>query len=209
MKKSILLLGLFLSFPFLLCGQTGLGVPPFGSFTSGGFDTVNNQNLNVFFAIPIASSAGRGLPLNLNLSYNSLIWQKSASWVPVSDSSGNATWGWQKDLPSGSISYTTYTSNPVKCYQGSQFTWVTITTYKKYVYTDALGTPHGFPVDYWESACPLGGDYNGGTYAPAHASDHSGYYLSAAGTNPVVLGPNGQKEGAGTSTATDINGNYV
>jgi RHS repeat-associated protein len=209
MKKSILLLGILLSFPLLLCAQTGLGLPPFGSFTSSGLDTVNNQNLNVFFAIPIASSEGRGLPLKLNLSYNSLIWQKSTSWVPVTDASGNATWGWQKDFPAGSISYITSTSNPVKCYQGSQFTWVTITHYSGYSYTDALGTPHGFPVNYWESDCPLGGQYNGGTYPPAYASDHSGYYLSQGYTNPIVLGPNGQKEGGGTFTASDVNGNFV
>src|SRR5258707_271801 len=105
MNKSILLLGIFLSFPPLVCGQTGLGLPPFGSFTSDGFDTVNNQILNVFFAIPIASSSGRGLPLNLNLAYNSLIWQKSSgTWIPRTDASGNPTWGWQKDFPAGSIS---------------------------------------------------------------------------------------------------------
>jgi hypothetical protein len=203
MKKRILLVGLFFLFPSLLAAQTGL--PPFGSFTSGGFDTVNNRNLNVVFSIPIASSAGRGLPLNLNLTYNSLIWYNSGStWFPA------PSWGWQKDFPAGgSVSYTTYSSNPVKCYQGSSFTWVIITTYKNYAYTDALGTSHGFPVDYWESDCPLGGQYNGGTYPPAHATDGSGYLLSAAYNNPVVLGPNGQHESGGTFTASDVNGNYV
>jgi hypothetical protein len=165
MKKSFLLLGTFLSFSPLLCGQTGLGLTPFGSFSSGGFDTVNNQNLNVFFAIPIVSSSGRGFPLNLNLAYNSLIWQKSGgTWIPVTNASGNPTWGWQKDFPSGSISYITSTSNPIKCYQGSQFYWATITYYSGYGYTDSLGTPHSFPVDYHTSACPV---YNGGTYPPA------------------------------------------
>jgi RHS repeat-associated protein len=203
MKKFALLFGLLSIFPFLLRAQTGL--PPFGSFTQGGFDTINNQNLNIVFSIPIASSTGRGLPLNLNLSYNSLIWSKSGTtWFPT------PSWGWQKDFPvGGSVSYTTYSSNPVKCYQGSSFTWVIITTYKNYVYTDALGTSHGFPVDYWESGCPLGGQYNGGTYPPAHATDGSGYLLSAAYDNPVVLGPNGQQESGGTFTASDVNGNYV
>lgn len=201
MKKKIPLAALFFLFPCLLAAQTGL--PPFGSFTQGGFDTVNNQNLNVVFSIPIASSAGRGLPLNLNLVYNSLIWNKGTMWTPAS------SWGWQKDFPVGSISYTTYTSNPIKCYQGSQFTWVTITHYKNYAYTDALGTTHGFPVDYWESDCPLGGQYNGGTYPPAYAGDASGYYLSSAYTSPIVLGPNGLKEGGGTFTASDVNGNFI
>jgi RHS repeat-associated protein len=208
MKKSILLLGIFLSFSPLLCGQTGLGTPAFGSFSNGGFDTVNNQNLNVFFAIPIASSPGRGLPLNLNLVYNSLVWQNlGGDWYPVADASGNSfSWGWQKNFPSGSISYSTSTSPPAKCYQGGQFYWATTTYYSNYVYTDPLGTPHIFPVNYHTSACPL---WNGGTGPPAYAGDHSGYYLSQAYTNPIVLGPNGQREGGSTSTATDVNGNFV
>ena len=199
MRKPILLVGLSLLLPVMLCAQTGL--PPFGSFTNGGFDTINNQNLNAVFSIPIVSSSGRGLPLNLTLNYNTLIWQNGAVWTPATN------WGWQRDFPAGgSVSYSTSTSNPVKCFQGSQWYWATITYYSGYVYTDALGTSHGFPVDYRESVCPA---YNGGTYAPAHASDSSGYLLSQAGTNPVVIGPNGQVETGGTFTASDTNGNYV
>ena len=199
MKKQILLATLFFLFPCLLAAQTGL--PPFGSFTSGGFDTINNQNLNVAFSIPIASSAGRGLPLNLNLAYNSLIWSNGTMWTP------DPSWGWQRDFPSGgSISYSTSTSTPRKCFQGSQWTFETITYWSNYVYVDALGTRHSFPVDYQESYCP---QWNSGTYAPAYADDASGYYLARAEDTPLVIGPNGQVEAGGTFTASDANGNYV
>ena len=42
--------------------QVQTGTPPFGSFSGGPFDTVNNANLDVHFAIPIVNKAGRGLP---------------------------------------------------------------------------------------------------------------------------------------------------
>lgn len=198
MKKLALLLGLCFLASSSLFAQTGL--PPFGSFTNGGFDTVNNQNLNVVFSIPIASSSGRGLPLNLNLTYNSLIWQNSGTvWTPV----GN--WGWQKDFPAGgSVSYYTYTRT-YKC-PTDGLRLEPVVYWKNYFYVDALGTAHSFPVNYYESVCDY---YNGGTYAPAYASDGSGYLLSQAEDHPVVIGPNGQIETGGTFTASDANGNYV
>jgi RHS repeat-associated protein len=204
MKKLILLSGLFILFPFFLCAQTGL--PPFGSFTPTEFETINNQNLNVNFAIPIVSSPGRSLPLSLNLTYNSLIWQKVANnWTPVTDASGNPTWGWQKDFPAGgSVGYYSFTQNNMKCEPGGYF--YPVYYFQDYVYVDSFGTSHTFPVDYYYSTCPA---YNGGTYAPAHASDGSGYLLSQAGNNPIVIGPNGQTEVGGTFTASDANGNYV
>jgi RHS repeat-associated protein len=203
MKKLILLSGLFILFPLFLFAQTGL--PPFGSFSGSSFDTVNNSNLNAVFSIPIVSSPGRGLPLSLNLNYNTLIWQNSGTtWTPVTDSSGNPTWGWRKDFPAGgSVSYWTYTGQ-IKCYPGGQI--YPKTFYRDYVYVDAFGTRHNFPVNYYQSDCPAG---NGGTYPPAYASDSSGYLLSQAGDNPIVLGPNGQQETGGTFTSTDANGNYV
>src|SRR5215470_7780904 len=177
MKKQILLVCFFL-IPCSLAAQTGL--PPFGSFTQGGFDTINNQDLNVVFSIPIASSAGRGLPLNLNLTYNSLIWFKSGStWFPA------PSWGWQKDFPvGGSVSYTTYTRT-YKC-PTDGLRLEPVVYWQNYVYVDALGTSHSFPVNYYESVCDY---YNGGTYAPAYATDGSGYYLARAEDIPLVIGP--------------------
>ena len=202
MRKLLSLLA-FVLLPTCLFAQAGL--PPFGSFSSFGFDTVNNQNLNVVFSIPIMSSPGRGMPLNLNLTYNSLVYQKAGNaWFPVTDASGNPTWGWTKDFPSGGyVTYTTFTEN-LKCEPGGTF--YPVTYYQNYVFVDALGTPHGFPVDYRTSACPA---YNGGTYAPAQAFDPSGYRLATAYTSPSVIGPGGQQLAGSSTTASDINGNYV
>src|SRR5713226_5255903 len=101
MKKLAVIVSLAL-LPVSLCAQnTGVGLPAFGSFT-GGFDTINNQNLNAYLAIPVASSTGRGISLNLSLVNNSLLWQKVGSgWTPATDSAGNPTWGWLKDFPVG------------------------------------------------------------------------------------------------------------
>src|SRR5277367_2026796 len=114
MRKLLLLILVALS-PTVLFAQA-LGLPSFGSFTPGGFDTVNNQDLNIYFSIPIVSSTGRGLPLNLSLTNNSLVWQNYGGlWFPTVDFSGNPTWGWQKDFPTGGVSYYTYTTAPLKC----------------------------------------------------------------------------------------------
>ena len=207
MKKLILLMLSMAVLPETISGQK-TGLPPFGSLTKGGFDTVNNQNLNVLFGIPIFSSAGRGLPLNLNLVYNSLIWKISSnSWTPVNDSSGNPTWGWEKDFPvGGSISYTTSTTYP-KCEPGGYF--YPVTWYQNYKYKDAFGSTHDFTGVYdEESACPT---YNGHQYT-GHATDASGYYiniLTGDFTKPIIRAPNGEQVVNSVSTAVDVNGNYV
>src|ERR1700680_749611 len=118
MKKIAFLLILCLASYPSVAQTPGLGTPPFGSFTNGGFDTINNQNLNAYFVISIASSTGRGMPLNLSLSYNALIWQPvtngTTSWTPVTDAIGNPTWGWAKDFPGGQAAYTK-TTPMIKC----------------------------------------------------------------------------------------------
>jgi RHS repeat-associated protein len=204
MRKPILLVALVFLLPSLLCAQTGL--PAFGSFTQSGFDTINNQNLNAVFSIPIVSSPGRGLPLSLGLNYNTLIWHKpSTVWTPLTDSSGNPTWGWQKDFPvGGTVSYKTYTQN-LKCEPGGSF--YPVTYYNNYTYTDALGTVHYFTSVYSEqSSCPA---YNGHQFT-GYAADPSGYYINMQSlTNPVIIAPNGEQVVSSISTAEDVNGNYV
>jgi RHS repeat-associated protein len=201
MKKLAFLLALL---PASLYAQnTGPGLPPFGSFTPGGFDTVNNQNLNAVFAIPIAYSGGRGMPLNLSLIYNSNHYQiVGSAWTSTTDSAGNATWGWVKDMPQGGYVTYTGTTTTTKCgtYWGSQ------TKYSNYAYVDALGTSHPVPAAsalYW---C--------GTWASSSAgsaSDNSGYYLDPSTLHPSakVTGPNGQQLIKTTSTAGDVNGNFI
>jgi len=70
MKKTLLLgpsilCVLLLAAPALNAQAPGTGFPAFGSFTSGSFDAVNNQNLNVIFNMPVMHSPGRGTDLGL------------------------------------------------------------------------------------------------------------------------------------------------
>src|SRR5438270_13360656 len=73
--------------------QPAIGTPAFGSFGGGPFDVVNLGNLNVHFAIPVLHKAGRGMPFNYDLSYDSSVWYPvgssgNQSWQPL------AKWGW-------------------------------------------------------------------------------------------------------------------
>src|SRR2546423_608092 len=65
--------------------QPAIGTPAFASFGGGPFDVVNLGNLNVHFAIPVLHKAGRGMPFNYDLSYDSSV------WYPVA-SNGNQSW---------------------------------------------------------------------------------------------------------------------
>jgi hypothetical protein len=109
MKTLACLLLAFVALPAV--AQTGL--PPFGSFQSAGFDTVNLQNLNDNFSIPIVSVPGRGTDFTFSIAFNSLLWQKQNgtpnTWQPVVDASGNPTWGWQKDIYGGVVLFSKFT----------------------------------------------------------------------------------------------------
>jgi RHS repeat-associated protein len=201
--KKISLLGLLALLPLGLHAQTG--VVPFGSYSSTPFDTINNQNLNTYFTIPIVSSAGRGLPLTLSLNYNSQIWQPFSTWTPVTDAVGNPTWGWQKDFPAGGIvQFESDTSAPIKCEPGGQF--YPVTFYSGFSFMDVLGNGHGFPIDFRQSQCPA---QNGGTKT-GFASDASGIYMDATNPNVItVKTKNGFLPVNGNGPATDINGNFV
>ena len=72
------LLGLSMAVPGLAQNTAvAVGLPPFGTFSGGPFDFVNNANLNVHFEIPVVNKAGRGLPFVYTLT--------SGCAVPPSD----------------------------------------------------------------------------------------------------------------------------
>jgi RHS repeat-associated protein len=212
MRKLAFFLAIVLLSSLSAYAQT-TGTPPFSSLSRSGFDVINNQNLNAYFSIPVFSSAGRGMPLTLNLANNSLIWQpvlvgSTTTWTPVADVNGNPTWGWQKDMPpGGTVNYQT-TSSQVKCFtSGNNWYWATITHYRYYSYIDVYGTGHGFGISIQESDCPL---YNTGGTFTGSAGDASGYYMDA--TNPVapkVTSASGIQGVNGSGTSIDTNGNYV
>jgi hypothetical protein len=71
-------------------GQVATGTPPYGSFSGGPFDTINNANLNVNFRIPVVNKAGRGIGFYYLLNYNSSVWSPVSSggttaWTPAED----------------------------------------------------------------------------------------------------------------------------
>jgi hypothetical protein len=65
------------------------GLPPFASIQGGGFDSVNLQNLNITFAIPVVSHPGRGISFNYALAYNSLLYARVSNGSTASWSAGN------------------------------------------------------------------------------------------------------------------------
>lgn len=203
MKKLALII-LVCLVPVILSAQnTGVGVKPFGSYTQGGFDTINNQNLNVMFSIPIVSSAGRGQPLNFALSYNSQIYGVSSGVLYHPNN-----WGWQWDTPpGGTAADDSTTTQPIyPCFLSGYPTRTTATMYTNYRFTDALGTVHSFPT-ISRTYMQCGGTWSGTN--SGYAADATGFYMTTGGgANPAVTGPGGQQLG-NSSTAEDANGNYV
>jgi len=205
-----ILLAILVSCLCVCAGSAQTGLPPFGSFQPGGFDTTNAQNLNTNFAIPISSTPGRGLGLGLSLVYDSIIYQVSGNvWSPVVDTNGNPTWGWKISSPFGSVSRQ---KSSTTCFDsagdkiiGGNVHWT------NYVLTDSAGTRHVFPVSVNDPTL-CDGTVNG-TYT-GYATDNSGYYivLNPNGPdNPTVFSPGGLKmSGLGdVNQITDPNGNFV
>ncbi len=195
-----LLLGARLSF-----GQVVTGTPPFSSLGGGPFDTLDLGNLNVHFAIPVVNKAGRGIPFNYALSYDSSIWTPvtgggSTYWTPV------ANWGWRATTESlaGYVSKKLHFN--IQC--GS---WWTFT------YHDPSGTPHDFPLYPAIDPNQNCGTLKGSGVAP----DGSGYgiYVDASGApwTATVFPPSGgsiyfpdlNSSQTGAATITDPNGNYI
>jgi YD repeat-containing protein len=183
--------------------ETGGGFPPFGSFEVGAADTVNRQNLNSNFSIPVYSGSGRGVGLAFNIAYNSLIWQNVSNvWKPVVTTSGALTWGWNTTYVSGAIAYTTSTTNGMCVIDGHDVKWPLI-TYSNYTYTEPNGTLHSFPIT-WTTTCT---SYDGTT--SGYATDDSGYWMNAVPSRnaPVAYTPAGEE--ITNAIIQDSNGNYV
>jgi RHS repeat-associated protein len=204
----------FLLFAILFIAQSVLaqtGFPPFGSFENGSFDATNRQNLNTNFAIPITSSPGRGISLDMSLVYDSLIYTRGpSSWSPTLDGTGNPNWGWKMTSPFGATTHA-FTANVcidpsgLKVFGADHY-------YLNYYYKDGAGTSHPFPVFVHEKlSCGWG--YTG-TYTGS-ASDNSGYRIDITPpnnlANPIVYSPSGMKMvGSGTiNQVTDPNGNFI
>jgi RHS repeat-associated protein len=203
MKKLARILVALVALP--VAAQTG--IPPFGSFQSAGFDTVNLQNLNDVFSTPIVSVPGRGSNFNFAISFNSLLWQERAgtpnTWQPVVDASGNPTWGWQKDIYGGVVLFSKITQT-IKCFDGNGgFFFGTRTTWSGYRYRDVLGTNHYFSIKFVSDCI---GDTVSGS---ADSTDGSGYHVNTTDwDHPIAISPGGFQTPTGGSY-TDPNGNLI
>lgn len=201
MKRLVTLLAFCVFASSVLAQAPPTGVPPFSSVQSIGMDTINRQNLNVNFSIPIAASPGRGFNFSFPIVNDSLLWMKSSgTWAPVVDAAGNPTWGWKDTLPAGSTSFVHVTAScdtppPIP----------TSPHYFGYAYTDPAGTTHKFNVDFYLIATVCGFPTGPRT---GLATDQSGYVLDATSpTAPIVRAPDG-KVITGTNW-TDSNGNFI
>jgi hypothetical protein len=207
-RNAAIVIGLFtlLVFPKTIVGQiAGVGLPPFGSFSGGGTDTVNLENLNVNLSVPVVSHPGRGSSFQYNLAYNSLIWVPSggtsSSWISPTHS-----YGWEADGPGGLLQLQKGQSDICP----GQIT----TEWTGYAFTDANGTTHPFSVFHFSpNAC------NTVSADTGYAIDGSGYFIDVSNTsNPLVRNPDGTKfvfSGSPGVTEvenpaiTDANGNQI
>lgn len=206
MKRAFALLAIFL-FVNVAHGQTNGGFPQYGSFQSFGLGSVNLQNLNFSYTIPIETSPSRGMNLNFGISYNSSIWSPSGTaWTPAVNAGGQPTWGWNWISPIGALPYT-YSSGTCYYIQGEHVTPYTTHLYNNYAYVEPNGTVHSFPAEYVivPSPCTGHGTYISGSQ---YASDGSGYFINISSpTAPVVYSPSGLK--ITSSSLTDTNGNSI
>ena len=114
--------------------QTALsGNPLFSTISANGIDSINIGNLNVHLDIPIYSRAGRGIPFNFVLTYDSNFWknQNGQAWIPTQ------SFGWGTSNL-GSVTYDPVQGNLCPAPSGN----IHETNLTNFVYTDPSGTPH-------------------------------------------------------------------
>ena len=180
------------------------GLPPFGSFQSAGFDTVNLHNLNVNFSIPIVSVSGRGTNFSFPIVFNSSLWQISTGTPgavsPVLDASGAPSWGWRKDIYGGVTTFRKVTQT-IKCTPSGNGT---LQVWSNFSFRDPLDNAHAFTVRYSDSSCD-GTSQTGST----SSTDGSGYVVNITDPdNPITTSPGGLKTPSAGS-AVDSNGNLI
>src|SRR6266436_5857696 len=117
----------------LLLGHVALtwefipGLLPFGSFSGGPFDIVNNANLNVHFVVPVLNKAGRGLPFSYAERYDSTIWQvHSSAWTPVTN------WGWLNGAFEPTLGFVFNSQQQGSCTSGGQVYYYNVYAYWQY-----------------------------------------------------------------------------
>lgn len=167
-------------------GQVATGFPPFGSFSSGAFDSVDLANLNAHFQVPVTNKAGRGIPFYYLLNYDTSLWSPvSASgtnaWTPA------AGWGWA-GITSALAGQTNSWTTVDHCVPPSGVPEL-YRVYYDWFYVDPSGTTHTFDLitSDAQTAAPdcvnMGAPPYQGT---ATATDGSGYTLHVTNANYSV-----------------------
>jgi hypothetical protein len=169
--------------------QVATGLPPYASFSGGPFDTVNNANLNVHFAIPVVQKGGRGLPFNYLLSYDSSIWvpvgaSGNQTWTPIPQTACGATyWGWGE--PKQAFwGYYTYSTTSTLCVVGLNAYYYNV--YSNFAYYDAAGTSHGFNITTTAGCTQC--NISPVTSGTATATDGSGLTMSVSNYTDATAG---------------------
>ncbi len=204
---TIRLLALLTTFAASSFAQVSTGIPPFGSFGGGPFDTVNLGNLNVHFAIPILNKAGRGAPFSYSLGYDSSVWAPVTSSGVTSWAQNVSNWGWSVNSNALGGSYTTRTFN-YRCVTDPGPPPVVTIIPGPIInsFTDPSGTVHKVLVSEYSSVCDTSGPPVSVTTA-----DGSGWTVtfdgsvSAKSRSGITVVPNV----GGTSSFTDQNGNIL
>jgi YD repeat-containing protein len=187
--------------------QVQTGTPPFGSF-GGGPDIINLANLNAHLNIPVLSKAGRGLPFNFYLTYDSSVWYPVTSgstkfWEPVTN------WGWGgSEVNVGNVVKTLFSASGGTC-GALPHLGITSTMTYTWTYIDGFGTPHPFgPTSTVYSNSCTGGSTTG--FTGAQALDDSGYALSVNGSTVVSLySSDGSLINTTAGSIEDRNGNEI
>src|SRR6266571_4764688 len=200
-------LSVFAFFLLPACALAQTGFPPFASIDRNRFDARNNQNMNVNFSLPIVSSPGRGMNLNVAIVYNSI------NWIPIAGGWSSLTpgnFGWLYGSPTGGITYQVSHGQSLCLRSPDGNLYVYHTNYSNYKYIDAFGTQHVLGLSWHEdlSDCD-GSDIISGTFTN-HLTDGSGLYASIPSGSPDAPSVT-DKSGVviTNSTVTDTNGNYI
>ncbi|HLY61017.1 MAG TPA: RHS repeat-associated core domain-containing protein [Terriglobia bacterium] len=197
--------------------QVATGIPPFGSF-GGGPDIVDNASLNVLLAVPVLKKAGRGMPFNYSLNYNSSIWSPYSSgvygaWSP--SGSGSSIWGWTPESAGETGNYD-FTQTQVCCpgqhCNPNQGTGTYYNKYTQWVYIDPTGTGHAMPssvnVNDSSHICPPG---TGSWSATGTTADGSGWTMTVDASPEATFAydTDGRIIDFVNSKITDSNGNTI
>jgi RHS repeat-associated protein len=162
------------------------GAPPYSSISGGPVDSVNLANLNVHYDFTVLHKSGRGMPFNMDATYDTSIWYplySGGSWYWQ----GVKTAGWtESSLALGSL------YGDVQLISGVYY-------YCDFIYYDGFGTGHPFPGPANPAGYPCPANSNSTSPQKSAAVDGSGYILTLSNFSGASL----------TAQLNSREGNYI